>query len=115
MAKLMATEEVSPETKDLVDRMMLGRRPAPMSDQGSSLSSATGEDAHGPSDETTASRMTRDDELLDAPLAVVSVHGRGGESAGHGVCGGGVGGGWSSGLSAKVELRRFSPDREGDR
>jgi len=45
----------------------------------------------------------------------VSVHGRGGESAGHGVCGGGVGGGWSSGLSAKVELRRFSPDREGDR
>ena len=27
MAKLMATEEVSPETKDLVDRMMLGRRP----------------------------------------------------------------------------------------
>ena len=35
--------------------------------------------------------------------------------AGHGVCGGGVGGGWSSGLSAKVELRRFSPDREGDR
>ena len=27
MAKLMATEEVSPETKDLVDRMMLGRWP----------------------------------------------------------------------------------------
>ena len=25
MAKLMATEEVSPETKDLVDRTMLGR------------------------------------------------------------------------------------------
>ena len=27
MAKLMATEEVSAETKDLVDRMMLGRWP----------------------------------------------------------------------------------------
>jgi len=27
MAKLMASEEVSPETKDLVDRMMLGRWP----------------------------------------------------------------------------------------
>ena len=27
MAKLMATEEVSPETKDLVDRMTLGRWP----------------------------------------------------------------------------------------
>jgi hypothetical protein len=59
-----------------------------------------------------------DPDLLVATvsrLLVVSVHGRGGESAGHGVCGGGVGGGWSSGLSAKVELRRFSPDREGDR
>ena len=28
MAKLMVTEEVSPETKNLVDRMMLGRWPA---------------------------------------------------------------------------------------
>ena len=27
MTKLMAAEEVSPETKDLVDRMMLGRWP----------------------------------------------------------------------------------------
>jgi hypothetical protein len=70
-------------------------------------------------------RARRDEHLPDRrPCMVaeprmtaccVSVHGRGGESAGHGVCGGGVGGGWSSGLSAKVELRRFSPDREGDR
>ena len=56
-----------------------------------------------------------DVRLPDETAGTVSVHGRGGESAGHGVCGGGVGGGWSSDLSAKVELRRFSPDREGDR